>query len=98
MNLLKTLRMRPTTKVRFLFFDLTCAIHPHLLAPYSVTIIVSGDDHDDALEASDTDGVIFDDNPLDSVPPLPHDDVPTAGLDEAPSDSLIHEASEHAEI
>lgn len=62
-----------------------------------VTIIVSGEDHDDALEASDTEGAIFDDNPLDSVPPLPHDDIPT-GLDEGHSGSLIHEASEHAEI
>ena len=70
--------------------------HTHSIL-VQVTIIVSGEDHDDALEASDTEGAIFDDNPLDSVPPLPHDDIPT-GLDEGHSGSLIHEASEHAEI
>ena len=54
----------------------------------SVTTIVSGDDQDD--EVSDMDAQMF------SL--LPHDEIPTTGLDDAHSDSLIHEARAHAEI
>ena len=65
------------------------------LSSPSVTTIVSGDDQDD--EASDDEAPMFDDNPLDSNPLLPHDEIHVNGLDEA-HDSLIHEASAHAAI
>jgi hypothetical protein len=64
----------------------------------SVTTVVSGDDPDDDVMDDVEENVQIFDNPPDSVPPLPHDEVPTPGPDVVMAENLIQDAMDHAEI